>query len=1036
MINYAELHCISNFTFLRGASHPAELVRQAVHLGYTALALTDECSVAGAVRAHVAAVEHGLHLIIGSEFKLTDGQQLVLLARNRNGYRQLVQLITQGRRAAPKGHYQLSLSDIGEGRLSDCLALLPCDPNLTTKDDMKERYTLLTQHADSIKTLMPNCTWLALEQSTSGFDRQHLTALRSIGKQLSLPLVATGNVHMHSRSRQPLQDILTSIRLGTTVDDAGHHLFSNGERHLRSPVLLQRLYPPALLQQSVVISEQCSFSLTELRYQYPQKFISQPLNAAEYLRKLTYAGMQTRWPTGAPESIYQQIAHELSLIEELSYEAYFLTVHDIVNFARHKNILCQGRGSAANSAVCYCLGITEVDPARMNLLFERFISRERNEPPDIDIDFEHERREEVMQYVYRKYGRDHAAMTATVITYRPRSALRDVGNALGLKLAQVNRLAADNGWWEGGTINPRQVRKLGLNPENPPITRLLALVKELVGFPRHLSQHSGGFIISHEPLCDLVPIENAAMAKRTVIQWDKNDINTLGLLKVDCLSLGMLSAIHRCFDLIKKHGGNSWTMATIPTEDPVVYDMMGNADTIGVFQIESRAQMAMLPRLRPVCFYDLVIEVAIVRPGPIQGDMVHPYLKRRQGHEAVTYPNDAMRQVLGRTLGIPIFQEQVIKLAVVAAGFTPGEADNLRRAMGAWRRHGDLSDYKEMLVNGMCERGYPESFAKQIYQQILGFGEYGFPEAHAASFALLVYVSAWLKYHQPAAFTCALLNSQPMGFYAPAQLIQDVRRHGVQVKPIDVTVSDWESTLEQDKETLALRLGLHMINGFSQTGAIRLLNARADRAFRDLQDFAQRTCLNKTDLQALAAANAFIALVRSHRKMAYWEVAGISTPAPILNRTCFNEGTPMIPKATPIDDAHADYASTGLTLGPHPLALIRSTLSELGLSTREELYRQSHGKIAKVAGLVIARQRPASANNVTFVTLEDEAGSINLVVWKNIAEQYASILLGASVIGASGQIQRKGDVLHLLTDQLIDLSYLIDNLTIQSRDFR
>ncbi len=1036
MINYAELHCISNFTFLRGASHPAELVRQAVHLGYTALALTDECSVAGAVRAHVAAVEHGLHLIIGSEFKLTDGQQLVLLARNRNGYRQLVQLITQGRRAAPKGHYQLSLSDIGEGRLSDCLALLPCDPNLTTKDDLKERYTLLTQHADSIKTLMPNCTWLALEQSTSGFDRQHLTALRSIGKQLSLPLVATGNVHMHSRSRQPLQDILTSIRLGTTVDDAGHHLFSNGERHLRSPVLLQRLYPPALLQQSVVISEQCSFSLTELRYQYPQKFISQPLNAAEYLRKLTYAGMQTRWPTGAPESIYQQIAHELSLIEELSYEAYFLTVHDIVNFARHKNILCQGRGSAANSAVCYCLGITEVDPARMNLLFERFISRERNEPPDIDIDFEHERREEVMQYVYRKYGRDHAAMTATVITYRPRSALRDVGNALGLKLAQVNRLAADTGWWEGGTINPQQVRKLGLNPENPPITRLLALVKELVGFPRHLSQHSGGFIISHEPLCDLVPIENAAMAKRTVIQWDKNDINTLGLLKVDCLSLGMLSAIHRCFDLIKKHGGNSWTMATIPTEDPVVYDMMGNADTIGVFQIESRAQMAMLPRLRPVCFYDLVIEVAIVRPGPIQGDMVHPYLKRRQGHEAVTYPNDAMRQVLGRTLGIPIFQEQVIKLAVVAAGFTPGEADNLRRAMGAWRRHGDLSDYKEMLVNGMCERGYPESFAKQIYQQILGFGEYGFPEAHAASFALLVYVSAWLKYHQPAAFTCALLNSQPMGFYAPAQLIQDARRHGVQVKPIDVTVSDWESTLEQDKETLALRLGLHMINGFSQTGAIRLLNARADRAFRDLQDFAQRTCLNKTDLQALAAANAFIALVRSHRKMAYWEVAGISTPAPILNRTCFNEGTPMIPKATPIDDAHADYASIGLTLGPHPLALIRSTLSELGLSTREELYRQSHGKIAKVAGLVIARQRPASANNVTFVTLEDETGSINLVVWKNIAEQYASILLDASVIGASGKIQRTGDVLHLLTDQLIDLSYLIDNLTIQSRDFR
>ena len=1035
MVGYAELHCISNFTFLRGASHPAELIQEAVQLGYSALALTDECSVAGVVRAHVAAVEQGLHLIIGSEFNLSDGRQLVLLARNRNGYRSLVRLITRARLAAPKGHYQLSLSDIRHGDLTDCIALLPCDPLPVTGLAMQTRYDQLTQQANFIQELLPEHTWLALEQPTNGFDRQHCSALCSVGRQTDLPLVATGNVHMHTRNRQPLQDILTAIRLGTTITAAGRRLAGNAEHHLRSLILLQRLYPLALLRQSITIAEQCSFSLKELHYEYPQEFIPKKLNATQYLRELTHIGMRSRWPGGIPEPIHRQVAHELSLIEELGYEAYFLTVHDIVQFARDRNILCQGRGSAANSAVCYCLGITEVDPARMNLLFERFISRERNEPPDIDVDFEHERREEVMQYIYRKYGRDHAALAATVITYQPRSAIRDVGKALGFGLNQLKSLVSDPSWWKEGQLPPQKVYEAGLDPENPMIGQLLLIVSQLIGFPRHLSQHSGGFIISHEPLCDLVATENAAMPERTIIQWDKDDINTLGLLKVDCLALGMLSAIHRCFDLIRQHSNIALTMATVPTEDTDVYTMISDADTVGVFQIESRAQMSMLPRLRPACFYDLVIEVAIVRPGPIQGDMVHPYLKRRQGRKAITYPNEAMRQVLGRTLGVPIFQEQVIKLAMVAAGFTPGEADSLRRAMSGWRRHGSLMDYEKKLVNGMRERGYPETFARQIYRQILGFGDYGFPESHAASFALLVYVSAWLKCHQPAAFTCALLNSQPMGFYAPAQLVQDVRRHGVDVRPIDIAVSNWESTLEPNNGHLALRLGLQMIKNLSQDGAERLLKARADGTFCDIQDLSQRARLSKNDLHALAEANALVSVNDSHRRQVYWDIAGITQPLPIVKNFRLSEGIPILPRASAVDEVHADYASIGLTLGPHPLALLRPILSKLGLLTREALYKKSHGQATRTAGLIITRQRPASANNVTFVTLEDETGSINLVIWKKIADKYSAILLGSYLIGVSGQIQREGTVLHLVTEQLVDLSHLLDNLRTQSRDF-
>ncbi|HAD36845.1 MAG TPA: error-prone DNA polymerase, partial [Gammaproteobacteria bacterium] len=681
MLEYAELHCLSNFTFLRGASHPEELVKRAQELGYRALALTDECSLAGVVRAHVAAQEHHLSLIIGSEFSLANGPKLVLLAANRHGYRSLTRLVTQARSIAPKGQYRLVADDMTREALADCLVLMLSSPESTPGHTPAEYYRTLEQNTGWLGELLPNRIWIGVEQLINGQDSRQLEQLRKVSKKTGVPLVASGDVHMHTRTRQRLQDTLNAIRLGITVPQAGHQLYANAERHLRSLQLLERMYPTDILSETAVIAEQCGFSLDEIRYQYPDEFCPDHLNPTAYLRHLVEKGMRQRWPDAISEKIRKQIQHELSLIEELNYEAYFLTVYDIVRFARSRNIFCQGRGSAANSVVCFCLGITEVDPARMEILFERFISRERNEPPDIDIDFEHERREEVMQYVYRKYGREHAALTAAVVTYRPRSAIRDVGKALGLSLDQVNRLARNISWWDDGEITPQRVHQAGFNSRNTLISTALDLASEIIGFPRHLSQHTGGFLISREPLYNLVPVENAAMAKRTVIQWDKNDLDALGLLKVDCLALGMLTAIHRAFDLIQKHQNIALTMSSIPAEDPAVYDMISRADTVGVFQIESRAQMAMLPRLRPACFYDLVIEVAIVRPGPIQGDMVHPYLKRRRGEEPITYPSEAVRQVLERTLGVPIFQEQVIKLAMVAAGFTPGEADGLRRSM-------------------------------------------------------------------------------------------------------------------------------------------------------------------------------------------------------------------------------------------------------------------------------------------------------------------------------------------------------------------
>ncbi|MDH3811557.1 MAG: error-prone DNA polymerase, partial [Gammaproteobacteria bacterium] len=843
---YAELHALSNFTFLRGASHPEELVETAAELGYEALAITDECSMSGVVRAHAAAKECGLKkLIIGSELRLRSGRKLVVLARNKAGYASLCRLITNARRAAEKGSYELARLDFEEG-LSGCLVLWVPDRQLTL--DVEDHW---------LRETFRDRLWIAVELLADGRQREQLARLREEGRRLKLPLVASGDVHMHCRARRIVQDAVTAIRYGTTVDNAGFALYPNGERHLRPLDVLQCVYPEDLLEETVCIADSIDFSLDELRYEYPNEIVPEDETPATYLRRLTEEGMQRRWPRGIPQKVIRLIEHELKLIAELRYEQYFLTVYDIVAYARSQNILCQGRGSAANSAVCFCLGITEVDPARMEMLVERFISKERNEPPDIDVDFEHERREEVIQYIYAKYGRERAALAATVITYRPRSALRDMGKVLGLSDLQVGRLSRSMQWWDGQSVDDSRILEAGLSPDSPVIKRLLYLVRELIGFPRHLSQHVGGFVISDAPLYELVPVENATMPERTVIQWEKNDLEELGLLKVDVLGLGMLTAIRRSFDLIRDFDGREYTLATVPAEDPQVYDMICDGDTVGVFQIESRAQMTMLPRLRPRCYYDLVIEVAIIRPGPIQGDMVHPYLRRRNGEEAVDYPSEEVKGVLQRTLGVPIFQEQVMQLAIVAAGFTPGEADHLRRAMAAWKRRGGLGHFEDKLVNGMRERGYDETFARQIFQQILGFGEYGFPESHSASFALLVYVSSWLKCHEPAAFTCALLNSQPMGFYSASQLVQDAQRHGVAIQPVDINHSGWDCSLEADEAgTATLRLGLRMVKGLSEDAGQRIVAERTGGDYTQVQALLERAGLGRRELGVLASSGA------------------------------------------------------------------------------------------------------------------------------------------------------------------------------------
>ena len=1042
MKGYAELHCLSNFSFRQGASHPGELVRQAAALGYRALAITDTCSMAGMVRAHEAARACELHLIVGAQFHLDD-LHLVTLAPDRESYAAICRLITRARRRSEKGRYRLEPADLEEGLAGALVIWKPAGEG----DEATARW---------LRGCFPGRLWIGATRLLEPGERQRFEALDRLGRALDIPRVACGDVRMHIRGRRALLDVLTALEQHTTVAEAGLALAVNGERHLRPPETLERLYPPGWIQQTTRIAGRCSFSMDSLGYRYPEELVPAGRTPAGHLCRLTLKGMRRRFAGQAPERVRGLVARELGIVREMGVEAFFLTVHDVVEFARSRGILCQGRGSAANSAVCYCLGITEVDPSHQQLLFERFISKERNEPPDIDVDFEHERREEVLQYLFDKYGRERAALAATVIHYRPKSALRDVARALGLEPSRINRLTASLAWWDRREDWPERLAACGLDPEAPVTRRFLTLTEQLLGFPRHLSQHVGGMVISQDLLHELVPVENAAMPERTIIQWDKDDLETLGLLKVDCLSLGMLTVIRKAIDYVnqgarhKKKGAGKGaadrigspslepcrlSLPTIPRDDAATWDMLCAGDAVGVFQVESRAQMAMLPRLRPRCFYDLVIEVAIVRPGPIQGEMVHPYLERRRNPEKVTYPGPELERVLRRTLGVPIFQEQVMQIAIVAAGFSPGEADALRRAMAAWKRRGGLEPFRDKLVSGMRERGYSEEFAERIYRQICGFGDYGFPESHAASFALLTWLSAWLKCHHPAAFAAGLINSQPMGFYAPAQILNDARRHGIKVRPVDVRYSAWDCTLEESADAHpALRLGLRMVSGLKAATGPAISTARAQAPFRDVPDLVERAGLDRGQTRALAEAGALKGLA-GHRRQARWEALGTRRQGDLLAGAITREEPARLGLPDRVEEMLADYASLGLSLESHPLRLLRPSLGRR-VKSASGLRGMADGSRVQAAGLVTHRQRPGTASGVVFLSLEDETGIVNVIVWPGLVQRYRQAVLEASLIRVTGRLQNAEGVQHLVAETLHDETPRLAELEWTSRDFR
>jgi len=1028
--DYAELHCLSAFSFQRGASVAIELFERAKALGYHALAITDDGSLAGIVRALQASRKTDMKLIVGSEVQLDDGPKLVLLVASQAGYTRLCQLLTLARQRAPKGHYQLRREDVTD--TDGLLALwLPPEERDAARDDA---------HGAWIASRFPDRGWLAVELHRGADDATRLARLQALGERLQLPLVASGDVHMHVRSRRALQDTLTAIRHKTTVAEAGHRLFANGERHLRTRKALAAIYPPQLLAQSVAIADRCQFRLEDLKYAYPRELVPEGHDPNSWLRHLTTAGERWRWPKGTPDKARRQIEHELALITEKKYASYFLTVHDIVRFAREKKILCQGRGSAANSVVCYVLGITAINPMEMDMLFERFISSERDEPPDIDVDFEHERREEVLQYVFNRYGRDRAALTAVATQYRGRGAVRDVARALGLSSDLAGELAATMDRWSEEAPIPAYLRECGFDPDSPLLRQVIALTTELIGFPHYLSQHPGGFVISEHPLSTLVPVENAAMENRTVIQWDKDDLDVMRMLKVDCLALGMLTAVRKTLALLREHGRGDHTMESIPPNDSDTYAMISRADTVGVFQIESRAQMAMLPRLKPANYYDLVIEVAIVRPGPIQGDMVHPYLRRRNGQEPVVYPSKKLETVLKRTLGVPLFQEQVMQIAIAAADYSPGEADQLRRSMAAWKRHGGLESHREKLLAGMLKNGYTADFAERLFEQIKGFGSYGFPESHAASFALIVYVSSWLKCHEPAAFACALINSAPMGFYSPDQLLQDAKRHGIRVLPVDVRHSHWDCTLQNHVDRHmqpAIRMGLRLINGLHPATAEKIALQREQRPFVNVADLCARTQIDRRQQSLLADAGALRGLA-GHRHRARWAIAAVESSLPLfahLPAQAESESV-VLPVPTACEDMRADYLLTGTTLGQHPLAFLRPELQRRRYRDSSELGTIPNGRHIRVAGMVTLRQRPQTASGVIFLTLEDEYGLTNVVVWTSVSERQRRVLLQSNLLAVHGYLESQHGVQHLIAQRLEDLTPMLGSLDVKSRDFR
>ncbi|MCR8961217.1 error-prone DNA polymerase [Variovorax sp. S2] len=1084
--DYAELHCLTNFSFQRGASTPEEMVERAYQLGYTALAITDECSVAGIVRAHVCLrdlpaklEEHerdhpdepplprnpDFRLLFGSEFRF-ERFRLVVIANDTEGWGNLCEFITAARNTElPKGEYRVSWDESDVASLQHCQVLFV--PHRAPGGAMD----VASLHEDLLaaKALYGENLWLAVEMLNELDDDLWFVTLMQAGEHVGVPLVAAGDVHMHARAAKPLHDVLTAVRQGKTVAECGFALQSNAERHLRQRVRLAELYLSEMLSNTLVVAERCRFDPNVIRetYKYPLETVGNHETPVQTLVRKTWEGAAVRFPEGIPGKVREQVEKELALIVELKYEMFFLTVEDIVRFARSKHILCQGRGSSANSVVCYCLGITAVSPEKGHLLFERFLSRHRNEPPDIDVDFEHQRREEVIQYIYEKYGRERAAIAAVVICYRARSALRDVGKAIGIDERLIDEFAKDHYWFDDTVLGEQLFKaaaRVGVQEDELKLVQWIEMTQRLKGFPRHLSQHVGGFVLTHTKLTRLVPVEKASMKDRSVIQWEKDDLEAMGMLKVDVLALGMLSAIKRGLDHMNRWRGSMVEMHHIPNDDQKVFDMICDADTIGVFQIESRAQMSMLPRLKPRCYEDLVIEVAIVRPGPIQGGMVHPYLKQRERLAkglAIHYEKEELKEALERTLGVPIFQEQVMQIAMIAAKFTADEADQLRRAMAAWKRKGGLEKFHEKLVKGMVDNGYKESFAEAIFKQILGFGDYGFPESHAASFALLVTVSSWLKNYEPACFLAALLDSQPMGFYSPSQLVQDARRHGVEVRPVDVACSDIDTTLEArspdaprmppgtdaryanrlgNENQPAVRLGLNRVSSLSKEGAKRLLEARAQAPFTSTEDLALRAELDGKDMAALAAADALMSL-SGHRRQQVWDATAQRRSPALLKGVPINEQVLQLPAAPEGEEIVGDYAALGLTLRRHPLALLRPRLARMKLMSAEELRSLPSGQTARACGIVKGRQRPGTANGTIFVTLEDETGNVNVIVWSHVIEAWREPLLKSHLLAVQGTWQRDdetgGKVQHLIATGFKDLTPLMGRLAQSntSRDF-
>lgn len=1037
---YAHLNTTTNFTFLTGASHPQELVTRALELGYEALAITDECSLAGIVKAY--SIIKGLpkeqrdtfNLLIGSRFRLSNGLHLIAIAPDRKAYAELSGFITLARRRAEKGSYEAHMEDL-RFRLQTCLVIWLADWD----------FTGAYGHAHLLKRAFKERLWIGVDHQLVGGEQHKFIHWHKLGQALEIPLVACGEALMHARARKPLQDVLTGIRENIPVSELGTRLRSNAEAYLKPIADLSRLYPTSLLQQTRAIANRCEKFMGELRYQYPRELVPVGLTSIQYLRQLVDQGKHKRYPEGVPDSVEEILKKELQLIEEEGYEYFFLTVYDVVQYSRRQNILCQGRGSAANSVVCYCLGITEIRPGQINVLFERFISKERKEPPDIDVDFEHQRREEVIQYIYEKYGRERAAIAATVITYRTRSAIRDVGKALGLDATLIDHFAKSHAWWDSSGDLKERIAASGLNAQSKVLRQFFYLINEIKGFPRHLSQHVGGFVIAQDRVSDLVPLENASMPGRTIIQWDKEDLETMKLLKVDVLALGMLTALKKMFESVSSYGPQIKGIEDIPEKDEETYEMLCKADSVGVFQVESRAQMSMLPRLRPRTFYDLVIEIAIVRPGPVQGDMVHPYLRRRNGLETISYYSDEIKKVLEPTLGIPIFQEQAIRLSMVAAGFSGGEADELRRAMASWGKNGNLLRFEQRFINGMLERNYPLEFAQRLFEQLKGFGGYGFPESHSASFALLCYASSWLKCHHPAAFYCALLNSQPMGFYSPSQLVQDARRHHIAVLPVDINASSFEHTLEKVDKEWGIRLGFCRIKSLDEKKAKAIAQWRQNGPFTSLQNLARRTGLTQVDLQCLASADALHSL-SGNRHQARWQ-AGAIKPYRVLLEKAETENDELLTDApTIVKDMLDDYATTGLSLRPHPMRMLRSQYPFNRCKKYSDLAHLRHGGFVRVAGLVTGRQRPGTAKNTVFVTLEDETGNINVVVWQATQEQFRRELLNSQLLIVKGRLEigvetdestnKTYNVVHVIAGHLADHSHrLAEEFQLKSRDF-